>query len=129
VYTRGVKDPFSTVIIRFVVICPTFHRFLNNSYQCPSKLFIVDSQRTSKEVQFIYSKEGATQGDPAAMAMYALGTRPLMDILEQNTMLDTDQSKQVFYADDASAAGKLEGLKHWWEELCKHGPDYGYYTI
>ena len=43
-------------------------------------------------------------------------------------MLDTDQSKQVFYADDASAAGKLEGLKHWWEELCKHGPDYGYYT-
>jgi hypothetical protein len=110
------------------VICPTFHRFLNNSYQCPSKLFIVDSQMTSKEVQFIYSKEGATQGDPAAMAMYALGTRPLMDILEQNTMLDTDQSKQVFYADDASAAGKLEGLKHWWEELCKHGPDYGYYT-
>ena len=56
-------------------ICPSFYRFLFNSYQVPVKLFISGSRK------FIWSKEGATQGDPAAMAFYALATRPLMDVL------------------------------------------------
>ena len=109
------------------VICPTFHRFLNNSYQCPSKLFIVGSQETSKDLKYIYSKEGATQGDPAAMAMYALGTRPLMDLLENKAQLEINNTTQVFYADDASAAGKLDALKQWWDELQEIGPLFGYF--
>ena len=56
-------------------IFPSFHRFLLNSYQAPVKLFLSGSN------MFIWSKEGATQGDPAAMAFYALATRPLMDVL------------------------------------------------
>ena len=52
-------------------LCPPYFRFLNNCYQSPSKLFISGSGT------FIYSKEGATQGDPAAMPMYGLSTKPL----------------------------------------------------
>ena len=97
------------------VICPSFHQFMKNSYQSPAKLFVSDiNAKASPTV--IYSKEGATQGDPAAMAMYALGTRPLIDEVGKNS---TGQGfyKQVWYADDASAAGKLKGLKEWWDKV------------
>ena len=35
--------------------------------------------------------------------------------------------KQVWYADDAAAGGKLRQLRNWWEELKEHGPKYGYF--
>ena len=97
-------------------ICPSFHRFLLNSYQAPVKLFLSGSN------MFIWSKEGATQGDPAAMAFYALATRPLMDVLAKiNDII------QSWYADDTAACGGLENLKTWWDKLCEIGPSYGYF--
>ena len=45
----------------------------------------------------IESSEGTTQGDPLAMAMYALAIKP--DV------------KQVRFADDATAAGRLRALQ------------------
>ena len=72
--------------------------------------------------KFIWSKEGATQGDPAAMAFYALATRPLMDVLAKiNDII------QSWYADDTAACGGLENLKTWWDKLCEIGPSYGYF--
>ena len=105
------------------VLCPTFHQFLKNCYQCPTKLFISGQNTHGK--RYIYSKEGATQGDPAAMAKYAIGTRPLLDRL--GTVIDDQTAKQCWYADDATAAGKLESLKKWWDEMCTIGPQYGYF--
>ena len=55
-------------------ICPTIHRYLDNSYNTPSRLYLSDGS-------FILSKEGTTQGDNLAMGMYALGTRPLIESL------------------------------------------------
>ena len=63
-------------------LCPTFHQFLKNCYQCP-KLFVSGSgiEKDTAGSKFIFSKEGATQGDPAAMAEYAICNRPLLDSL------------------------------------------------
>ena len=62
-------------------LCPAFHRYLDNTYKYPSKLHMKDDQ--NKIYRHILSKEGSTQGDVAAMAMYALGTRPLLDELKK----------------------------------------------
>ena len=55
--------------------------------------------------------EGVTQGDNAAMAMYALSTRPLIQALSNE--IANDEVKQVWYADDSSAVGSLAGVKTW----------------
>ena len=61
----------------------------------------------------LYSKEGTAQGDPIAMAMYALGLSVLQSELEhENTKV-----KSVAYADDYVGAGSLQALSIWWEKL------------
>ena len=68
--------------------------------------------------EFILSHEG----DPLAMfIMYAIGTLPLIYQLEDGSI------RQVWYADDASAAGRLDNLKSWWDQIVKIGPEYGYF--
>ena len=67
------------------------------------------------------SQEGTTQGDPLAMAMYAVGIAPLTARLRET------QVQQVWYADDASAASELKQLRDWWDHLTRSGPDYGYF--
>ena len=62
----------------------------------------------------------STQGDPLAMAMYAVSITPLIYRLAK------EELKQVWFADDASAAGKLVGLENWWNNMAKIGPEYGY---
>ena len=64
------------------------------------------------------------KGDNAAMAMYALSTRPLIQALSKETA--NDEVKQVWYADESSAVGSLADAKKWWEYLQANGPDFGY---
>ena len=90
---------------------PTLARILTNTYRQPSALFI--------DEEVIYSKEGTTQGDPLAMSMYALGILPLIEKLSI--------AKQVWFADDGTAGGKLEQIRLWWDRLNSIGPEYGYY--
>ena len=52
------------------------------------------------------SEEGTFQGDPLAMAMYALGILPLITGLQ-------GCASQVWYADDATGGGSLEQVKAW----------------
>ncbi len=47
-----------------------------------------------------------------------LATKPLIDRLTT----DTPDLKQIWYADDATAAGKISDLKKWWDNLAKLGP-------
>ena len=69
----------------------------------------------------LLSQEGTTQGDQLAMAMYAIVVSPLIHRLKHDGM------KQVWFADDATTAGKLSNLCEWWECLTSIGPDYGYF--
>ena len=59
-------------------LCPVFHRYLENTYQLPAKMIINDN---TGQCDDIVSEEGTTQGDVPAMAMYAIGTKPLLDKL------------------------------------------------
>jgi hypothetical protein len=34
----------------------------------------------------------------------------------------------VWYADDATAAGRLKSLRYWWDKLVTSGPAYGYFA-
>ena len=63
----------------------------------------------------MYSKEGITQGDPLAMAMFALASVPLI------RRIDTDGAIQAWYADDASSGGLLACIRKWWDQLTPTG--------
>ena len=54
----------------------------------------------------IWSAEGTTQGDTLAMAFYGLSTKPILDRLQSQIA----EVSQVWLADDATGAGKLENL-------------------
>jgi len=91
------------------------YTYLHNSYNTPSMLYLENGNH-------MLSQEGVTQGDNAAVAMYALSTRPLVRALSSETA--NDEVKQVWYADDSSALGSLAGVKKWWEYLQANGPDF-----
>ena len=80
-----------------------------NTYHLEPSLFIGG--------ETIHSRKGTTQGDPLAMAMYAIGTLPLILQLEH-------LANQVWYADDSLAGGNIKSLKKWWDELQKLGPSF-----
>ena len=94
-------------------LCPSLSKALINTYREDIPLYI-DGETT-------FSQEGTTQGDPLAMAMYAIAITPLINRLKE------DDVKQIWYADDAAAGGKLSDLKTRWDRLVEIGPDYGYY--
>ena len=102
------------------VICPAISTYVNNCYCVPSRLFVIGGAE-------ITSEEGTTQGDPTAMAMYAIATIPLiMMLLELTEKFPNKQTKMVAYADDLSAGGSLSNIKKWWKALCNLGPKFGY---
>ena len=93
------------------VVCPAMAPVLINTYRNSSWLF-VDGQCMS-------SRKGTTQGDPLAMAMYAIATQPLIHRLH-------GIAYQVWYADDSAAGSNLE-VRRWWDMLEGIGPNYGYF--
>lgn len=94
-------------------LCPSLATVLINTYRSEIPLYI--------DGETIYSQEGTTQGDPLAMAMYAIGITPLIHQLTENDVT------QAWFADDATAGGELSKLRKWWDQLACRGPDYGYF--
>ena len=94
-------------------LCPSMATVLLNTYRAPTELFVNGSS--------ILSQEGTTQGDPLAMAMYALATIPLIRKLPYDVL-------QAWYAENAAASGSLSQLRLWWDELESLGPGFGYFT-
>ena len=92
-------------------LCPAFAKALTNIYGESADL-VIDGET-------IKSCEGTTQGDPLAMGMYVLGILPLIKDLD-------NIFKQVWYADEAAACGKLFQLKKWWERIILLGLAYGF---
>ena len=94
-------------------LCPAISTVLSNTYRTPAQLFA--------ENQVIYSEEGTTQGDPLAMAFYALATIPL------SRRCKVPLTGELWFADDAAGGGRLSSLRAWWDNLERFGPDYGYF--
>ena len=109
-----------TMLHNIKVKCPPLSTYVNNIYNEPSNLYIHNSG--SSGVKVIKSMEGTTQGDPVAMAMYALG----LSVLQSVISYESTNVKQVAYADDLSGAGKLSDLKEWWGLVKDNGPTIGY---
>ena len=86
------------------MICPALSNSLKNSYKTPSNLFI--------NKMCIKCREGTTQGDPLAMAMYGIALLPLIEMTKNINVL------QKWFADDGNAAGSLESLKDLYNCLC-----------
>ena len=101
-----------TTLLNVHMLCPSLAIALTNTYRNNSSLFI--------EGEILLSCEGTTQGDPLAMAMYALGVVPLIRRLNH-------LARQLWFADDASAGGHLTDLVAWWKKLNELGPAFGYY--
>ena len=95
-------------------LCPSLGRILINLYRTGSSQFIGNDT--------LLSKEGTTQGDPLAMIMYAVASVPLI-----NELSPISEVKQLWYADDATGMGSLNGLKNWWDRINLLGGSYGYY--
>lgn len=98
------------------VTCPAISTILKNTYQAPVRMFVAGGEE-------IASMEGTTQGDPLAMAMYALAIAPLINHLKEKT----PNAKQVWFADDSNAMGRLKALNDWWLHLTNLGPKFGYF--
>ena len=89
------------------VLCPALATFINNCYLIPSDVFVEGGKR-------LRSFEGTTQGDPAAMIIYALGITPLLAWLSNLSKEKTEKfpSRQIAFADDVNGVGSSENLKN-----------------
>ena len=91
--TRSMLLIVSTAKLHFLInikhLRPALSKVLSNTYREHIQLFI--------DGESIPSLEGTTQGDPLAMAMYAVAITPLIHRLAEENL------KQVWFADDASA--------------------------
>ena len=90
------------------VLCPTLATYVKNTYKIAPKLFV------AKDLEL--KSEGTTQGDPIAMAAYALGLSVLQSKISQNNT----GAKHIAYANNLVGAGKLQQIKNLWDEICKH---------
>lgn len=99
-------------LLNIQVLCPALAPFLTNIYRTDCPLFVGG--------EVLYSSEGTTQGDPLAMAMFAIAIRPLID------RLATAKALQVWFADDAAGGGTVLALRRFWDLLLKYGPFFGY---
>ena len=68
----------SNIVLIQSQLCPPLSKILTNTYRDDIDLFI--------NGETIYSQEGTTQGDPLAMAMYAIAITPLINALESESM-------------------------------------------
>ena len=103
------------------IICPVIANYVNNTYALSARLFILGGKE-------ILSREGTTQGDPVAMAIYALGILPLLSKIKAKTNLEKQPVLQVAFADDITGSGNLHSLRLWWDQIVEYGPTIGYYA-
>ena len=88
----------SSALLNICHLCPALVTILINCYREPVDLFVGGT--------VLKSQEGTTQGDPLAMPIYALATVPLIRELSS-----TSDAKQVWYANDSAAFGKISSIR------------------
>ena len=83
------------------VIRPSIAWYVKKCYSVNSRLFMIGGGE-------IQSMEGTTQGDPAAMVIYAIAIIPLILMLVEIRMQDNNHTKTAAYADDLTVAGPID---------------------
>ena len=58
------------------------------------------------------------------MGFYGLGTNPILQTLK----IKVPAVAQVWLADDATGAGKLQPLREWWDLIEREGKKFGYFV-
>ena len=101
--------------------CPSFAKYVENTYKEPAQLIISD--KNDNRCESIMSAEGTTQGDPIASPSYGVG----LLMLQSKISHEKTEVKHVAYADDIAGAGKIKKVKTWWELIEEHGPPQGYH--
>ena len=94
-------------------LCLTIAPTLINTYRGQAELCIMG--------KVILSRGGTTQGNPLAMAMYALAVVPLLRSIR------TAGAALMWFADDVSASGYLDSPRKWWDALIDKGPANEYF--
>ena len=92
------------------ILWPRCSRFLFNTYRGFAVLLLRNSE------EFLYSREGVTQGDPLSMLLYAVAMMPLV-----NSLRCRKQYQQSWYADDSACAGPLYSIHSWLDRLIERG--------
>ena len=72
---------------------------------------------------FLFSKEGVSQGDPLSMFAYGIGMLPLIRQLKAEFPV----VEQPWYADDAGAGGNFVEIRRFFLKLGEIGPRFGYF--
>ena len=88
------------------ILYPAVFTSVTNCYATPARLSVIGGSK-------IKSNEGTTQGDPVAMAIYALGITPFIMMMVKLVSTKCDDIKMVAFVDDLNAAGKLKSLLQW----------------
>ena len=101
-------------LLNIHTLCLPLAIILTNTYRGDTQLFINGDT--------LLSREGTTQGDLLAMAMYAIGILPLFN------QLNPLPAKQAWFTDDATAGGQIQHLHDWWTSLNHTGPSFGYHA-
>ena len=96
-------------------------RFAFNLYRHDARLLV--RGHPGMEPQFIFSKEGVTQGCPLGTLLYGVSLLGLANDLRksQPTVL------QPWYADDFSLYGRATDVANLFNQLCEKGPSVGYF--
>ena len=67
------------------------------------------------------------KGNLAAMAIYAIAIIPMILMLVEISLQGNYNTFTTTFADNLTAAGQIDQLKKWLDELCRIGPKFGYY--
>ena len=102
----------NNTLVNISRLCPSLANIVINTYRQDTSLHI--------QGKTVMSQEGTVQGDPLSTCIYAIGLRPLID------RINHQDTKQLWYVDDAAATGTLDALYEWWSKLINEGPKFGY---
>ena len=61
------------------------------------------------------------------MTKYGIATKPLHNKLAMS--VDSNDCKQIWYADGSSPAEKVHEMRKWRDILCQDDPKYGYFPL
>ena len=102
---------------------PKMTRFAFNAYrhQWQQRLCV---GRAGLATLVLLSMEGVTQGDPLTVALYGVALLPLIEHLRQ----EYPRVLQPWYANDDAMRGTGRDVAACFHEMCRVGPQYGYFT-